>query len=207
MIGYDAVSGRDVPFPEDLPVPAQTWRDLTSDPRRYGFHATLKAPFALRACTTLDEAAAHAEGFAARQTPVVLPQLAMRLLGSFVALVPAEASCALNALASDSVEAFEAIRAPLTGTERARRLAAGLTGRQTAHLDRYGYPYVHDEFRFHMTLTGRLAPEISETVRSWLEQRYGASVGPGLMVDAISLFGQESREARFKALERFPFRG
>ena len=44
LLGYDAWSGDDLQFPNGLPL---DWRELTSDPRKYGFHATLKAPFAL----------------------------------------------------------------------------------------------------------------------------------------------------------------
>ena len=44
LLGYDAHGGEDLPFPDGLP---SDWRDLTHDPRKYGFHATLKAPIAL----------------------------------------------------------------------------------------------------------------------------------------------------------------
>lgn len=207
VLGYDAASGREVGFPADLPVSAEVWRADTAEPRRYGVHATLKAPFRLRAGATLDEVGVLARSFAAERAPVRLPYLAVRLIGSFVALVPAEASPELDRLASDCVEDFEGLRAPLSEAERARRLRARLSVRQTAYLDRYGYPYVREEFRFHMTLTGPLPPERAEPVRAWLAERYAATVDPGLTIDALCLFGQETREAPFRLLERCPMRG
>lgn len=207
VLGYDAASGREVGFPSDLPVPPEVWRADTVEPRRYGFHATLKAPFRLRAGATLDEVGALARSFAAERAPVRLPCLAVRLIGSFVALVPDEASPELDRLAFACVEAFEELRAPLTEGERVRRLRAPLSTRQTAYLERYGYPYVHEEFRFHMTLTGPLPRERAEPVRAWLAERYEAMAEPGLTIDALCLFGQETREAPFRLLERCPMGG
>ncbi|MEN3351695.1 MAG: hypothetical protein V7632_5330, partial [Bradyrhizobium sp.] len=44
MLGYDAASGDDLRFPDGV---TPDWRELTQDPRKYGFHATLKAPISL----------------------------------------------------------------------------------------------------------------------------------------------------------------
>ena len=77
----------------------------------------------------------------------------MELIGGFVAIVPATPSPGLDELAADCVTGFERFRLPMTAQERSRRLAAGLSQHQTANLERWGYPYVFEEFRFHMTLT------------------------------------------------------
>ena len=47
LLGYDAWSGEDLPFPDGVAERMPDWRDLTQDPRKYGFHATLKAPLML----------------------------------------------------------------------------------------------------------------------------------------------------------------
>src|SRR5690348_16409561 len=47
LLGYDAWTGCYLPFPDDVIQAAPDWRDLSGDPRKYGFHSTLKAPFAL----------------------------------------------------------------------------------------------------------------------------------------------------------------
>src|SRR6266436_2078374 len=46
-LGYDCFTGADMATLDTLPVDAGAWRELTREPRRYGFHATLKAPFRL----------------------------------------------------------------------------------------------------------------------------------------------------------------
>ena len=48
---------------------------------------------------------------------------------------------------------------PPGAAELERRRKAGLSAAQEKMLLRWGYPYVLDEFRFHLTLTGRLQPE------------------------------------------------
>ena len=46
LLGYDAHTGDEVPFPDVALRVAPDWHDITADPRKYGFHATLKAPMA-----------------------------------------------------------------------------------------------------------------------------------------------------------------
>ena len=52
VLGYDCVTGAKLTPPADIAVDAEEWRRLTEEPRRYGFHATLKAPFRLAPGTT-----------------------------------------------------------------------------------------------------------------------------------------------------------
>ena len=47
MLGYDAWIGAALPFPGGVVERLPDWRELSDDPRKYGFHATLKAPMAL----------------------------------------------------------------------------------------------------------------------------------------------------------------
>src|SRR5579862_9130407 len=47
LLGYDAHTGDELPFPRQALDVAPDWRDVTADPRKYGFHGTLKAPMAL----------------------------------------------------------------------------------------------------------------------------------------------------------------
>jgi hypothetical protein len=47
FLGYDCYTGADLGHPQDMGVEASTWAELTREPRKYGFHATLKAPFHL----------------------------------------------------------------------------------------------------------------------------------------------------------------
>ena len=207
VIGYDAETGLDVPLPPGLPD-AAGWRGLTSEPRRYGFHGTLKPPFRLSDGTSEIDLLVAARTFAASRVPFHLPALGVAALGAFVALVPTERSGALDRLAGDCVRAFEPFRAPLNAAERERRLRAPLTERQAASLERWGYPYVFDDFRFHMTLTGSLPAERREPVRAALAERYaGIARRPALVAASVAVFRQPSPDERFRVLERFSFGG
>lgn len=206
VIGYDAALALDAAFPEGGLFAADDWPALTADPRRYGFHGTLKAPFVLAEGRSEAELLDAAAAFAQRQRTFVVPRLEVSLLKAFVALVPDEPSAALDALAADCVRHFEPFRAPLSDSDRARRLVAPLTDRQRQHLDAWGYPYVFEDFRFHMTLTGALPEDRRETVRAALAALYAPLAVP-FPVDALAVFRQERREDRFTVLARLPFAG
>jgi Protein of unknown function (DUF1045) len=47
ILGYDCYTGEAVTHPDDVTGDAASWCSITEEPRRYGFHATLKAPFHL----------------------------------------------------------------------------------------------------------------------------------------------------------------
>ncbi|MGH6918168.1 MAG: DUF1045 domain-containing protein, partial [Geminicoccaceae bacterium] len=149
----------------------------------------------------LDEAVA---AFACERAPFEIT-LNVGSLGGFIAFVPAAAVAALDALAADCVEAFDGFRAPLDEAAIARRRAAGLTPRQDRHLLRYGYPYVLDDFRFHMTLTERLRAPERDQVLAILADRAADICAAPLRIDAITVFEQLSRAAPFTLRRRFPF--
>lgn len=176
---------------------------VQAEPRRYGFHATLKAPFALARGQSEALLLAHAKAFARERRPVILPPLATVLMGDFVALVCVAPPDALSELAAACVRSFEPYRAALSEHDRLRRLSAPLTPRQIRNLDAWGYPYVFEDFVFHMTLTGRLQAEIRLPVRDRLCATY-ATVANSFAVDSISVLCQVTREAPFQVLARFP---
>ncbi len=204
VLGYDAVTGDDAPF---LPLPGcdpESWPGLTREPRRYGFHATLKAPFELAAGRSEAQLRAFAHNCAAGLERIPLAGLGVAALGSFIALTPSTPSEALQRFAFGLVQAFEPFRAPLGEADLARRLQATLTPAQRAYLAAFGYPYVDAAFRFHMTLTGPLPPERITPVRQALERAYAGAVPAGpLAIDRIALFRQETRESRFRLLDSF----
>jgi putative phosphonate metabolism protein len=178
--------------------------EITSSPRHYGFHGTLKAPFALAAGKSADALGEAVEAFARGREAFEIT-LEVGSLGGFIAFVPAASSASLDALAADCVEAFDGFRAPLDEAEIARRRASGLSPRQDRHLLRYGYPYVLDDFRFHMTLTERLQPPERDGVLALLAARAAPICAKPLTIDAIAIFEQPSREAPFTLRRRFPF--
>jgi putative phosphonate metabolism protein len=197
LLGYDAYNGIDVPFPVETLPP--DWHELTQDPRKYGFHATLKPPMALAPGRSEDELIAACAAFAG--TPRTIPVIApiVDSISGFIAVVPAAVSSSLSELAADCVRDFDGFRAPLTDADRARRNPSRLTPRQRDHLERWGYPYVMEEFRFHMTLTGRLGPERSSPLEMLRERFRGLGIA-ALSVDRIALFRQDGSDRRFRII-------
>ncbi len=128
-IGYDAVRGETTPLPRHPAYEHPEARSWLSEPARYGFHATLKAPFMLAEGCEEDDLRDAAEAFACQRTPFTLPPLIVKNLGRFLALVSSHPSAPLNDLAGDCVKIFEAFRAPLSEADVRRRLEAPLTPR------------------------------------------------------------------------------
>lgn len=204
VIGYDAAGGCDVPQFDHPVLRAELTPSRLQEPARYGFHATLKAPFELAAGATCAEILAAAHRFAARQRPIALSRLAVTRMTSFLALTPVESPTELRELADSCVCEFDQFRAPLSPADRARRMTGALSLRQVGHLDRWGYPYVFDDFRFHMTLTGPLPEAAQDVVARALRELYEPITGP-VAIDAISVLEQASRFSRFRVLKRFDF--
>jgi putative phosphonate metabolism protein len=179
--------------------------NLTAAPRMYGFHATLKAPFALADACTADGLHAALAAFARRRAPFPLPPLEVGMLGGFIALRPAAASDALDDLARDCVLELDRWRAPPDPEELARRHAARLSARQEAMLARYGYPYVLDEFRFHLTLTDRMPAHEAQSLRQALAEYFTDALRESLTVDGVCLFVQERPGMPFRRARRCAF--
>jgi putative phosphonate metabolism protein len=208
IIGYDANCGVELPFLVPEGYDRASWAGVIAEPRRYGFHATLKAPFHLRLGRTEAELLAAASEFARRHTVVVLEALAVRTLGSFIALIIDTDAADVSTLAAAAVRELEPLRAPLSPTDFERRRAAPLTDRQVRHLEQYGYPYVFDDFRFHMTLTGAVMIEQRSRLRDWLAQEFSARVPrEPIALDALTILRQETRTGRFRTIARFPLQG
>ena len=203
LLGYDADRGGDLPFPDGV---TPDWRDLTQDPRKYGFHATLKAPMALAAGRSEAQLIAACELFADAARPVPLIRPVVDSISGFIAVIPSEPSPELERLAADCTRAFDFFRAPLTPEDRARRNPAKLTERQCEYLDRWGYPYVMEEFRFHMTLTGRLPAERRDSVVAMLRNRFAVIDLATLEIDRIALFRQDDAAVRFRIIGHWPLR-
>jgi putative phosphonate metabolism protein len=206
MLGYDAWTGKDLRFPEQVIQAVPDWIDVSSDPRKYGFHATLKAPFALAIDRSEEEFLAACAAFAAtpRAVPIIRP--VVDTISGFIAVVPAEPVSELQRLAADCVTGFDRFRAPLTEDDRTRRNPAALTPRQSDYLDRWGYPYVLDEFRFHLTLTGRLGAARRAPILAMLRSRFAELHIDHLAIDRIALFRQDDQNARFRIIGDWPLR-
>ncbi|OPY99778.1 phosphonate metabolism protein [Bradyrhizobium sacchari] len=200
LLGYDAHTGDELPFPREALQVAPDWRDVSADPRKYGFHATLKAPMALAPGKTEGELMAACAAFAGMARPVPVIRPVVDAISGFIAVIPAEPVEALQELAADIVRDFDAFRAPLTAEDRARRKPEKLSERQRDYLDRWGYPYVMEEFRFHMTLTGRLDAERRGPILAMLRERFAALQLEALTIDRLALFKQDDAKGRFRII-------
>jgi putative phosphonate metabolism protein len=200
VIGYDCYTGEDLPPPPELRDDAEFWRALTTDPRRYGFHATLKAPFRLSPSCSEDQLVSAFFSFVGSGHRVSQIPPEVRMIEGFAAIVPSRASAALAALADQCTTAFDAFRAPLSAEEMARRVSAGLSPRQIDHLKRWGYPYVFEDFRFHMTLTGQIPADRGDRVLADLRATFSRLTARPLAIDRIALLKQEGERARFRVL-------
>ncbi len=185
--------------------PADPARDpIVAEPARYGFHATLKAPFRLAVGAEVDAVAGRLETFCAERAGPTIRRLALAQLGSFFALVPADPEPGLASLEADVLRTFEPFRAPLDAAAIARRRPDRLTSRQLEHLHRWGYPFVLDAFRFHMTLTGPLG-EGAESVRRDLEAHFTEALDRPLALDGLALFVEPEPGAPFHVHAYHPF--
>lgn len=171
---------------------------ITVDARRYGFHGTLKAPFRLAEGRTPAELDIAVARFAAATAGTVIPQLALARLGGFFALVPGTQAPGLHALADEAVRAFDEFRGPPTEAELARRHRAARTPRQRELLDAWGYPYVLDQFLFHLTLTDRLPTEQRPQVERTLTDWFAALLGADVPVDALAVCTEAEPGAPFE---------
>ncbi|MEL6573736.1 MAG: DUF1045 domain-containing protein [Pseudomonadota bacterium] len=179
--------------------------DVTMTPRKYGFHGTLKPPFRLADGQTLDGLAAAIESLAASAHPAQCDGLELRRLGRFLALTPEGDMRDIGRIAAACVTDLDKFRAPADDAELTRRRAAGLSPRQETLLTLWGYPYVMEEFRFHLTLTGKLG---ENDVGHW------ANTAAGLLprlpqpfhLDTIALVG-EREDGGFQLIQRYALTG
>jgi hypothetical protein len=91
---------------------------------------------------------------------------------------------------------------PLTEAEIKRRSQV-LTPRQEALLRAWGYPYVDEEFRFHMTLTDAIDLPLREYLTVQLTTLYAPLANDEVMLDALCLFVEPAPGAPFRLVHRF----
>jgi putative phosphonate metabolism protein len=203
-LGRDPETGASLAPPQPAGL-AQPLDALTVAPRRYGWHGTLVPPFRLAAGVTPEALYAAAQQWALRQARFEAAVVAATL-GRFVALRPADEAgeTALRELAANALRALGALRAPQTPAELAKRLDAPLTPRQRAYVEEWGYPYVFEEFRFHMTLSDSLndAQTCAQLVDTWNTQMHDTGALP---VQGAALFVEPLPGAPFALWRRLPF--
>jgi putative phosphonate metabolism protein len=179
---------------------------LTESAWRYGFHATLKPPFELNPASSLDAFLAAAHIFAKGLAPIELPALELAIIGKFIALTPVASSATLENFAAQCVRVFEGFRVPLTPEQTAHYMRYKLTVHQTQMLEHWGYPYVMEEFRFHISITDRIDDEKERAAMlSTVQALAGDVVNKPIVVRDLAVFHQPERDMPMMLLERIPF--
>lgn len=193
-------------FPVAFSQASEPYRSV-QQAAHYGFHATLKPPFRLQAGTTQAELENRLQDFTSSIQAFTCAPLKVDSIGNFLALVPGKICDDLNELASQCVQHFDSFRAPLNEAELEKRLRSPLTPRQQELLRQWGYPYVLDEFRFHMTLTDRLADNLINEARQQLALEFAPDLTSHLQVDRICLCQQPRPEEPFYLLQSYALGG
>ncbi|MDX3929566.1 MAG: DUF1045 domain-containing protein [Shinella sp.] len=203
-LGRNAFTGAALEQPAAEGFDRAALASLTADPRRYGFHATLKAPFELAQGCCEADLVAEIGRFSAQAEPFDIPSVVIDRLGSFFAFVP-QAECApLQSFAADVVRYFEPFRAPLREADIARRNPEKMSEAERSNLMDWGYPYVFETFRFHMTLTGRVPEGEAASMQLALYRHFGEHHGSPLAIGGLALFREPARGADFTVHSLFP---
>jgi hypothetical protein len=182
----------------------EAFHQVTAAPRRYGWHATLKAPFTLAPGADVAQLRAALQTIAASTRSFEMSRLKVALLDDFLALVPTPHSAEANAVAARCVMELHPLAALLSATELQRRRQAPLSPAQDALLMRWGYPFVLDEFQLHCSLTGSLKHLNSQQVHN-LQQAAQDWFGklPPCNFESLALFAEPTQGADFVLQEHF----
>lgn len=201
-LGWDARAGQVPARPSRLPEGASA---LTSTPMRYGFHATLKAPFRLAEGISAADLAREAGRICTNLAPFEM-QLDLRCDWGFVMLRPQAQPPELLALERAVVTGLDHLRAPLRPEDRARRRPDDLPPAARAHLDQWGYPFVLELFNYHLTLSNGLHAPQAEALMADLAPAFAPLIAQPMPVRAIALVA-ENADGRLQMIDEFPLRG
>ena len=199
-LGWDNATGRSVPQPT---IHGLDIASFTKAPRKYGLHATLKAPFVLGQDFDLKQLKQEMGNFSKQSAAFGIGKLELRHDRGFIALRPVNEVPQLQEFAAHIVKAFDKLRAPLSSDDITRRRKRRLTSRQNKQMLEWGYPYIFDDFNFHLALTGRLSSVQIRNVIAALSSDMNMGVSDTIRIDAITLMGQD-KLGMFYQIIRYP---
>lgn len=205
-LGRDHETGAPLEQPAVPGIAPERFKEITTSPRRYGFHATIKAPFRLAPDQALEELS-EALGAFCSDRQAFEARLQIASVGGYIAFVLAEASPAMAALEDETVRRFEPFRAPLQQEEIDRRRPGSLTERQARQFFEFGYPFIFEDFRFHMTLSHRLEGQEHDTVLAGARAQAAPVLDEPHRFDGLAVYEQADPDADFLVTRRFFFKG
>jgi hypothetical protein len=201
-LGYNAFNGGQVPQPGDGLLSGKT-----EQPSHYGLHATLKAPFQLKPDRTFKDLQAGVANVAQKFSKVVIPKLVLSSDDGFLALVPEQQKDDVTALAKACVCDLDYLRRQPEESELKRRMSNDLTTRQVEYLAQWGYPYVLDQFRFHITLTRRLNGADMVAVTELAREHFAEILDQPLTISALTTFMEAGPGVKFRVADTFLLTG
>lgn len=205
-LGWDALTQTKIKQDRFSEIAPGRISELTRIPRRYGLHATLKPPFSLAKGCDEGELRSAINDFSAQCCSFSTSPLVLRQINDFFCLCPGKQPLHLDALAASCVQKFDSFRAPSSRLELARRRAEILTDPQKYNLENWGYPYVLDEYRFHITLTARMIDASEKRLlHSFLSDVFSPVLGKPLEIEGICLFIEPATGQSFYYSDFFPF--
>jgi hypothetical protein len=202
-LGSDPERGEAWEDRETLGLDAGLVARATAAPRRYGLHATMKAPF--RLAPGMGEAALTDAllAFSAPRRRVRTGCLRLARFANWLALVPSAPLADLDWLAAECVVHFDRFRAPLNGDDRARR--SGLADPlRLSYFEQFGYPDVLTAFAFHITLAGPLPAAELDAIETALRPATASFTQEPFVLRSLCCFGDPGEGGLFQLRSRAP---
>jgi len=206
-LGYDPETGTELKRPELDGGTDGELAVLTKSPSRYGFHGTIKPPFALHPDFNISDLDLALQAFAGQLAPIEMGPLVLKQIGRFLCLCPTAPYEGLNDLAARTVQELDCFRGAQSEAQMAKRRARGLTERQESYLQQYGYPYVMEEFCFHLTLTDNLDKEELVRLQNVLRQLTNPYTKRSFQIRELCLFADPGEGRPFRLLRRYTLTG
>lgn len=204
-LGRDAMAGENIKRASKISSLTDYAFDATMvNACRYGFHGTLKAPFELAEERELADLEEEVDAFASMMDPFLLPNFVIGQLGPFFALQLEEPSLQLAGFAADIVRKFDHFRAPMSNEDFERRKPEKLSINQRHNLIDWGYPYIFDDFRFHMTLSDPIENGLAGDYRIALTDHFDPHLKKPYQFSALSIFVEPERGEPFVLHRQFP---
>ena len=201
--GYDSykssqVDRQDIVDLNPAVIDQETIISLTQRPARYGFHATLKAPFYLDDAYTENDLVEATKALCAKQSAVLSADLRIVDLNTYIAmsLGGAKEAPELASLVDVLVEQLDVFRRPMSAEDRQQRITKGegLDARGIELLDQWGYPSVKERFHCHLTLADTpltTAEKLDKSLLlSFLNEYFADALNGKALVDRITILKQ-----------------
>jgi len=199
-LGWDTISGQPASQPEA--GSAVNIQEITDAPRKYGLHATIKAPFRLANNVTVLELEQQFKILCGSIKPIVF-NLKLSELSGFFALTPTVKNTELRKLHSKVVRELDYFRAQPTKEEIIKRRENQLTSEQDQNLIKWGYPYIFEDFYFHITLTGKIPEDFRNKVKDEIENFFQPVLQQKINLSELALVG-EAKDGNFYVIRQMP---